>query len=400
MSVHHHQDEENSTQDHIDRHPIEDASFFSRCTFGYAFPLLKLGLERPIQDEDLPPLHHLESSDYNRRLVESLWEEECKHNDNDSNDDDVRNDGDESCTNSKTKQRKTNTNTTNKKNNLGRALFWYYVKSTWWAQCLLVMNMVARICQAVVLGFLMEQFGRYETSNYESHHSANSANSAAANSTNPQNISAQTSGSASTASQGTNAQTMYTYAVLLVICGLVAFPTKQQQFFETYRKGVQLRLGLIAAIYAKTLRLPSTNVGSGGNNDASTSPAFMSSGHLTNLVSNDVERFAQASVVLPFLLYGPLIAIAILIVGMYMIGPVFAFGYIILFLLLPLQVFLGRRFVYFRSQVASLTDKRVTLVSQAVSGARVMKMNVSGLTIDIGLSIYFLHPNFSIALTI
>ena len=368
--------QENATQQHhTDRHPIEDASFFSRFTFGYAFPLLKLGLERPIQDEDLPPLHQLESSDYNRRLIESLWEEECKCKQNDFNDDDTRSGVSETCKNFVTKQRKNNTAASSRKKNLGRALFWYYVKSTWWAQCLLAMNMIARICQAVVLGLLMEQFGRYETSNYETH---DSANSTAAGSTNPQNISVQTPGSTSTsiASQG-NVQTMYIYALLLVICGLVAFPTKQQQFFETYRKGVQLRLGLIAAIYAKTLRLPSINVGSSVNNDESTLPSFTSSGHVTNLVSNDVERFAQAAVVMPFLLHGPLIAIAILIVGMCMIGPVFAFGYVILFLLLPLQVFLGRRFVYFRSQVASLTDKRVTLVSQAVSGARVMKMNVS-----------------------
>lgn len=43
--------------------------------------------------------------------------------------------------------------------------------------------------------------------------------------------------------------------------------------------------------------------------------------------------------------------------------------------LIPLQFYLGRRFVKFRRQVASITDARVTLVSQAVSGVRIMKMN-------------------------
>jgi ATP-binding cassette subfamily C (CFTR/MRP) protein 4 len=127
---------------------------------------------------------------------------------------------------------------------------------------------------------------------------------------------------------------------------------------------IQLRLGLVAAIYAKTLRLPSV----GGANS-------VTSGHLTNLASNDVERFLSISVTSVFLLLGPFEAIAILIVGISVIGPAFAVGYGLLFLLLPLQMYLSRRFVQFRSQVAAITDNRVSLVSQAVSGVRVMKLN-------------------------
>ncbi len=293
--------------------PFENATLLSRCSFSYAKPLLNIGKSRPIQQADLPDLHPFETSDYNRQLIEDIWERECKN-------------ADESVTN--------NCGRKKRKKNLGRAIFWYYLKSTWWAEVLMAVNMAARIGQAVVLGLLMDQFGRYgdENGGKESDEDHNSGAS-------------------------------YFYAILLVVTGFIAFPTKQQQFFETYRKGVQLKLGFVSAIFAKILRLPSNN--------------SITSGHVTNLVSNDVERIMTTSVVLPFLIQGPVVSIVILIVGIHVIGPVFVAGFGLLCILIPIQVFIGKKFAFFRSQVAPLTDKRITMVSQAVSGARVMKMNVS-----------------------
>ena len=54
---------------------------------------------------------------------------------------------------------------------------------------------------------------------------------------------------------------------------------------------------------------------------------------------------------------------------------VFAVGHAMFIFLVPLQFYLGRRFVKFRRRVASITDARAGLVSQAVSGVRIMKMN-------------------------
>jgi hypothetical protein len=88
------------------------------------------------------------------------------------------------------------------RHNLGRALFWDYLKSTWWAQMLLAANMTSRILQALALGLLMEQFGSHEQSQ-----------------------------------ESIDAKQGYFSVALLVVCGLIAFPCKQQQFFETYRKG-------------------------------------------------------------------------------------------------------------------------------------------------------------------
>ena len=131
---------------------------------------------------------------------------------------------------------------------------------------------------------------------------------------------------------------------------------------------MNIRVGIVAAIYAKTLRLPS----------CSTSHTHVTTGHITNLASNDVERFLHVCITLPFLLQGPFFAMIILVVGIYVVGPVFSVGYgLLILIILPLQLYLGRRFVYFRSKIASITDERVGLISQAIIGVRVMKMHVS-----------------------
>ncbi len=297
-------DEDDKESPHRIRNPLESADVLSKCSFSWIYPLLKLGLTRPLMESDLPALHDLETSSVNRQIIEELWENEVRTG----------------------------------RRNFGRALFWHYFKTTWIAQILMAFNMAARIGQAMALGLLMEQFGRFEQGDF---------------------------GDDSDSPSHTNTKKGYLYASLLVLCGLIAFPTKHQQFFITYRAGMQIRVGIVAALYAKMLRLPSV----GGS--------AISSGHVTNLASNDVDRFLSTSVTLIYLIQGPIIAVIILALGIQTIGPIFAVGYGLLLVLLPLQMYLGRRFASLRSNVAGSTDNRVGIISQAVNGVRVMKMNVS-----------------------
>jgi ATP-binding cassette subfamily C (CFTR/MRP) protein 4 len=228
-------------------------------------------------------------------------------------------------------------------NSLERALLRDYFQSTWLAQILLVIQMASRIGQAIALGYLLQTFedGGIET-----------------------NSSLLSSG--------------FFWVFILIACGLVSFPAKQLQFFETYRKGMRIRVGLVAAIYAKILRLPSLGALQTHHHDnpkqESSSPT--SSGQITNLASNDVERFLSTSVSSIYLIYGPLEAIAVVLTGIYTVGPSFASGVLFLVaVLIPLQFYLSRRFVALRSQVATRTDARVNWISQAVAGARVVKYN-------------------------
>ena len=215
--------------------------------------------------------------------------------------------------------------------NLGRALLAEYIRSMWKEQLLAFINFIARIGQAWALGMLMEEFGRHD-------------------------------GDASTSKKVVDARMAYIYAGLLTCCGLIVFPSKQHCFLQTYRKGLQLKVGLIATIYHKTLRLPSIGVD-------------VSNGHVTNLASNDVERFQFTSVSAVFILVGPVASVLILIVGIFVTGPAFAIGFSLMILLMPIQIHVGRKFAQVRSRVAALTDSRVSLVSQTVHGNRVMKFN-------------------------
>jgi ABC-type multidrug transport system fused ATPase/permease subunit len=89
-----------------------------------------------------------------------------------------------------------------------------------------------------------------------------------------------------------------------------------------------------------------------------------------------VERFLLATLFISYLFWAPVQSIAVLVLGIHSIGPSFAAGYgLLIGMLVPMQFYLSGKFATLRSKVARLTDARVTLLSQAISGVRVMKMS-------------------------
>ncbi|CAB9519042.1 Multiple drug resistance-associated protein-like transporter 1 [Seminavis robusta] len=215
-----------------------------------------------------------------------------------------------------------NNNSTTPKS-LFRILARHYLRTTGFAQLLLATSMISRLIQVLALRTLLNQLDDQE---------------------------------------GGDAHMAYGAAAVMVVCGFVTFTAKQRQFFITYRTGMQLRIGLIANIYHKSFQLPSVN--------------SVSAGQVTNLASNDVERFLMACVTGLYLVYGPLEAMLILGIGVSMMGWSFAAGFgLFMGVLLPLQFHLSHQFATLRAQVAAHTDARVNLISQAITGARVMKMN-------------------------
>jgi len=270
---------------------MEQASFLQRAFFTWPYPLLKLGLERPLEEEDLPDILHVDTSKRNKNYLDQIWDEEKRRNP--------------------------------KKPSLHKAIINDYLKSIWFIQPTMFLAMTAKIIQAIALGLLIESF---ETGNHR---------------------------------EG------YKWAAVLVVTGLVILFQHHHSFFVTWRKGMQFRVSAVASIYAKSLRLSSTHQ----ETNAST-------GKIMNLASNDVERFLLAALFVNYLVWSPLQSIAILIVGWMSLGPAFAAGFaLLIFVFVPLQFYLSNRFAYFRSKIAAITDRRVTFVSQAVNGARVMKMS-------------------------
>ena len=270
--------------------PLETASLLSKAIFAWPYALLKLGMERPLTESDLPDISEADTSAYNRIYFERLWEQEKrKHPDNPM---------------------------------LQRALLKDFFSEIWYVQPMYMLGAVAKIAQAVALGLLIESFEQDNGSGYQ-------------------------------------------WASVIVLGALALLSEHHHSFFITWRKGMRIRIAAIGAIYYKSQRLSSTHQDTSANY-----------GQIMNLVSNDVERFLLAALFISYLIWAPLQSIAILYVGWSLMGPSFAAGFLLLFVgFIPLQVFLSHRFIYYRGKIAGITDSRVNFVSQAVYGARVMKMS-------------------------
>lgn len=208
------------------------------------------------------------------------------------------------------------------KPSLRRALARDFFVSVWYVQPLLAIGAFAKVAQAIFLKMLIDYF------------------------------------------EGKNDRG-YLWAGILVLCGAAILFEHHHLFFITWRKGMQIRVAGIAAIYDKCFRLSSIRQSSS-----------VSYGKVMNLASNDVERFLMAALFVNYLIWAPIQCVAILIVGYWLLGLAFVAGFCLLILVfIPLQIYLGGMFAHYRSKIAAVTDNRVTFVSQAVRGARVMKMS-------------------------
>ena len=252
---------------------------------------------------------------------------------------------------------------------LHRAIVRDFLVTLWFIQPLMLATSVAKLAQAVALGYLLETF---DTKNQEDELSTDN-----------------------TKYDG------YLWASILVISGVIILLEHHHVFFWTWRKGMQYRTSCVAAIFDKSLRLKSTSVTEqlpilqqqhdGVEDDnvstkssmseknkitASASSSSSSAGKIVNIATNDVERLLMATLFGPYLFWSPVQGIAILCVGWWIIGWSFAAGFgILLCFFVPLQMYLSRQFAIMRSKIACITDERVTMVSQAISGVRVMKMS-------------------------
>jgi len=294
--------------------PMVSATWWSRVFFYWPYPLLKLGMERPLKDIDVPNILPVDTSRYNREYLSELWERErerCfrKNVQQNNNNKDIT-DGESGF------------HTEQEQPSLHRAILTDFFRSIWFVQPIMAIAAAAKIVQAIYLGKLIESFE-------------------------------------------TGAESGYTFATVIVFCGSIILFEHHHVFFITWRKGMQLRVSCVAAIYDKTLKLSSTH-----------QETQASSGTIMNLASNDVERFLLAALFISHLIWSPLQSIAVLVVGWIMMGPAFAVGFcLLIFGFVPFQFYLSNTFAVLRSKIASITDQRVQFVSQAVQGARVMKMS-------------------------
>ncbi|KAG2425890.1 hypothetical protein HYH02_014893 [Chlamydomonas schloesseri] len=153
------------------------------------------------------------------------------------------------------------------------------------------------------------------------------------------------------------------WAVVLGLCGLSMMLIHHQLFWIGMRAGFTMRQQCVAAVHAKVLRLNSASV------------SAVSSGHVVNLVSNDVRRFDD---VLPFWIFlwaAPLeLALVLLMVSLELDFVSALAGVATSLAMIPIQSALVRYIGGLRRNTARCTDERVRLAGEVVEGALAMKM--------------------------
>ncbi|XP_052827296.1 ATP-binding cassette sub-family C member 4 isoform X1 [Octopus bimaculoides] len=157
-------------------------------------------------------------------------------------------------------------------------------------------------------------------------------------------------------------QQAYLYGMGVVICVLLGCLTNHIFFFNVQRLGMQIRIACCSLMFKKMLILDNASL-----NKTTT-------GQIVNLMSNDVNRFDQVLLYTHFFIIGPPQTVAIIIILWYILGPVCLLGFLVLIVIIPLQVWMGKLVSKYRCKTAIFTDQRMALMNEIIAGMRILKL--------------------------
>jgi ATP-binding cassette subfamily C (CFTR/MRP) protein 4 len=162
----------------------------------------------------------------------------------------------------------------------------------------------------------------------------------------------------------------YYYAIVLSVATFLHGCLHHVHFFINMRTGMDVRVGLIAAIYRKCLALSVSN--------------SASTGFIVNVVSNDVQRFEDAAPFAHYLWVAPIQLVLTLYFVYLEIGWLFCVPMVLLLLLIPLQTVFARLFMGYRSIAVRYRDDRIKSLSDLIKGIMVVKVLYSDLALCLG----------------
>ena len=104
------------------------------------------------------------------------------------------------------------------------------------------------------------------------------------------------------------------------------------------------------------------------------SVATLTGGRIINHISNDARKFDRAFFQIHYLWLGPITLIVVTILALKLVGwpALLASGYVLL--LIPSSILMGKQFGRTFLKVTHITDQRVRVTGEAVSGIRAIKM--------------------------
>ncbi|XP_076808480.1 ATP-binding cassette sub-family C member 4-like isoform X1 [Clavelina lepadiformis] len=136
----------------------------------------------------------------------------------------------------------------------------------------------------------------------------------------------------------------------------------QSYFLIVQILGWNIRTAMVALMYKKTLRLNYAAL------------LQTSTGHIVNLSATDVLRFDYTFAFVHYLWAAPLEAAVVVYILWLRLGPSPLAGVSVFFVLMILQSLSGRLFGALRFKAAHWTDERISLMSEIISGMRIIKM--------------------------
>ena len=122
--------------------------------------------------------------------------------------------------------------------------------------------------------------------------------------------------------------------------------------------GFRVRTSIVSAIYAKTLKL---------------SPSARGEFGAINLMSVDASRLDGACSQLHQLWSAPIVVAIAMALLVAQLGPAALAGFALLLLMIPIQAWVMRHLMKLRRKTNVMTDKRVRMTQETVSGIRIVK---------------------------
>ncbi|CAG2110175.1 unnamed protein product [Medioppia subpectinata] len=148
----------------------------------------------------------------------------------------------------------------------------------------------------------------------------------------------------------------------VVLCSAGCVTLNHLNFTYLMKTGMRMRVACCALMFKKSMKLSRSAMGK------------TTVGQILNMMSNDVNRFDEFAFTVHSLFVAPIQSAVILFLLWEHLSWACFSGLGVIILFIPFQGLMGRLFQSVRRQTAQLTDTRIRIMNEIISGMRVIKM--------------------------
>ncbi|XP_052753783.1 probable multidrug resistance-associated protein lethal(2)03659 [Galleria mellonella] len=148
----------------------------------------------------------------------------------------------------------------------------------------------------------------------------------------------------------------------VVFCSTVNVMVQHPFMMGVMHIGMKMRVGMCSLIYRKALKVSIQAISEN------------SAGLVVNLMANDVNRFDTGPLFVHYLWIGPCETLLMTVYLYRDMGMAAVCGAMVIFAMVPFQIYLGTRTAYYRKGTALKSDERVRLMKEILMGMEVIKM--------------------------